>query len=219
MIRSLIFDMGNVLLDYNPKVCLDLYLKHEDDKKLLMQELFQGPEWVEADRGFINSAEMFESIRRRVPERLHSALKQCIEGWQVCMKPLPGAELFLRAAKNAGYGIYLLSNASSSVYEYFPKFLPFEFFDGYVFSSDVHLLKPDPAIYRYLFERYQLKPEECLFIDDRADNVSGPSTPERKGPFLTEILMKLRRSFPLVFRLTARKTPAGNLRQAFLFPG
>ena len=85
MIRSLIFDMGNVLLDYNPKVCLDLYLKHEDDKKLLMQELFQGPEWVEADRGFINSAEMFESIRRRVPERLHSALKQCIEGWQVCM--------------------------------------------------------------------------------------------------------------------------------------
>jgi putative hydrolase of the HAD superfamily len=199
MIRNLIFDMGNVLLDYNPKVCLDLYLKHEDDKKLLMRELFQGPEWVEADRGSINNTEMFEFISKRVPVRLHGALKQCIDGWQICMKPLPGAEPFLRAAKNAGYGIYLLSNANSSIYEYFPKFLPFEFFDGYVISSDVHLLKPDPAIYRYLFERYRLKPEECLFIDDRADNVAEAVNTGMKGVVFSGNFNEIKVKFSLGF--------------------
>lgn len=197
MIRSLIFDMGNVLLDYNPKVCLDLYLEREADKEVIMNELFRSSEWVEADRGCITRAEMFESIRRRVPERLHSALKQCIEGWQVCMKPLHGAEQFLQAAKNAGYGIYLLSNASSSVYEYFPGFLPFAFFDGYVISSDVHLLKPDPAIYRYLLKRYQLKPEECLFIDDRADNVAGAEATGMKGFVFRGDFGKIREEFCL----------------------
>lgn len=171
MIRSLIFDMGNVLLDYNPRVCLDLYLEDEPDKEIIMRELFRGPEWVEADRGTVTSADLYKRVKERVPTRLHSALKQCAEGWQACMKPLPGAKAFLFAAKAAGYGIYLLSNASQTVYDYFPDFLLFDFFDGWVISSDVHLLKPDPAVYQYLLSRYRLKPEDCLFVDDRPENV------------------------------------------------
>lgn len=176
MIRSLVFDMGNVLLDYNPRVCLDLYLEDEADKEIIMQELFRGSEWIEADRGTVTNADLYRCIKERIPDRLHPALKQCVEGWQVCMKPLPGAKAFLLSAKAAGYGIYLLSNASQAVYDYFPEFLPFDFFDGSVISSDVHLLKPDPAIYRYLLSQYRLKPEDCLFIDDRPENVDGAAS-------------------------------------------
>ncbi len=185
MIRSLIFDMGNVLLDYNPRVCLDLYLEREDDKKRMMTELFSGPEWIEKDRGRITDQEMEKSVAQRLPARLHGPLRQCVENWQICMKPLKGAKEFLTAVKQAGYGVFLLSNASQKIYDYFPSFLPFDFFDGAVISSDVHLLKPDPAIYRHLLEKYRLDPAECLLIDDRADNLEGAASVGIKG-FLFE---------------------------------
>ena len=58
-------------------------------------------------------------------------------------------------------------------FEYFPKYFPLEWFDGIVVSSDEHIVKPDAGIYRILLERYGLNADECLFIDDRADNVRG----------------------------------------------
>ncbi len=172
MIRNLIFDMGNVLLDYNPQICLNLFLKHPKDREIIMDELFHGPEWIEADKGDITCDEMFVEIKKRVPERLHPALRKCIDHWQICMTPLPGAKEYITAAKKAGYQIYLLSNASSSIYDYFPSFLPFDFFDGAVISSDVHLIKPNPKIYLHLLHTFHLQAAECLFIDDRAENVS-----------------------------------------------
>lgn len=173
MIRNIIFDMGNVLLDYDPNVCLDLYLKADEDKELFLRELFGGPEWVQLDLGTITREEVFETLCTRVPERLRVPLRQCLYNWQVCMKPLPGAETFLHALKTAGYCIFILSNASQLFYDYFPGFMPLAFFDGIVISSDVHVVKPDEKIYRHLLDTYRLKPEESLFIDDRADNVTG----------------------------------------------
>lgn len=58
-------------------------------------------------------------------------------------------------------------------YEYFPKYFPLEWFDGIVVSSDEHIVKPDVRIYKILLERYGINADECLFIDDRTDNVHG----------------------------------------------
>ena len=89
------------------------------------------------------------------------------------MVPLKGAKEFCDYIKNKGYGIYILSNASDKFYEYFPKFLPLDYFTGYVVSSDIHMLKPNENIYRYILDKYNLKAEECLFIDDKDYNVEG----------------------------------------------
>ena len=72
-----------------------------------------------------------------------------------------------------GYGIFVLSNASDLFYEYFPRLLPLDFFDGVFVSSDYKMLKPDEVIYHTFLEKHGLKAEECLFIDDREENVSG----------------------------------------------
>ena len=61
MIKNIIFDMGNVLLDYNPQICLDCFLENEKDKALIMEELFRGPEWIEGDLGYLTDEERYVS--------------------------------------------------------------------------------------------------------------------------------------------------------------
>ncbi|MCI9211575.1 MAG: HAD family phosphatase [Ruminococcus sp.] len=173
MIKNIIFDMGNVLLRYDPEVCLNRFVKREEDRALIRRELFEGPEWVQGDLGHITDEQRFDGVSRRVPQKLHTELRQCVEQWHMCMEPVHGAKEFCAYAKEQGYRLYVLSNASSSFYQYFPRFAPFEYFDGLVVSCDIHIVKPDIRIYRYLLETYGLVPEECFFIDDMAANVEG----------------------------------------------
>ncbi len=173
MIKNIILDMGNVLLDYNPNVILDRVCENTDEKKVIFNELFQGPEWIMGDYGKITNSERFDRVKERLPAELHHKLKQCVEEWDICMVPIDGAQEFCRRVKAQGYSIYVLSNACSKFYEYFPKHYDLDFFDGIVVSSDVHIIKPDIEIYKYLLDKYSLNAEECLFIDDREENVNG----------------------------------------------
>ena len=83
-----------------------------------------------------------------------------------CRNPCMG-----HCGSSAGYRMYVLSNACQLFYEYFPRRFDEKLFDGIMVSSTVRLIKPDPRIYELLCSTYDLKPEECVFIDDRADNV------------------------------------------------
>ncbi len=173
MIKNVVLDMGNVLLDFDPEVPLDLFCGSQEEKDVIRRELFQGPEWRMGDLGQIRDGDRYRLIKDRVPGRYWPALRRCCEEWDVCMNPLPGAEEFCRFVRDSGYGVYILSNASDAFYRYFPAFLPLSFFDGVVVSADIHMLKPNREIYEYLLSRYGLTAEECLFIDDRQDNVDG----------------------------------------------
>ncbi|MCD8146375.1 MAG: HAD family phosphatase [Clostridiales bacterium] len=173
MTKNIVMDMGNVLLDFDPQVPLDRYCSTPEEKELVRRELFQAPEWLMADQGLIRDCERFDHVKGRVPEQHWPALKACADNWWVCMhNPIPGALDFLRDCKAAGYGLYLLSNASDLFFTYFPAFCPLEFFDGAVISCREKILKPDPEIYRRLLERYHLEAVTCYFVDDRPDNVA-----------------------------------------------
>lgn len=171
--KNIILDMGNVLLDYNPGVILDQVFDKEEDKALIRKELFEGEEWIQGDLGYITNEQRYEGVSKRVPEYLHKKLKACVDGWDICMIPLKGAREFCNYIKMRGYGIYVLSNAGLEFYQYFSKYYDPDFFDGIVISSEVHIVKPDIRIYQYLLEKYSLKAEDCLFIDDRENNVEG----------------------------------------------
>lgn len=173
MIKNIIFDMGNVLLDYDPEVCLRHFIEKEEDRAWIRRELFQGPEWIEGDLGHLTDAERFDGVSLRVPERLHRELRQCVDEWHMCMQPVPGAKEFCGYVKEKGCRVYVLSNASNSFYKYFPRFAPLDYFDGIVVSCDIHIIKPDIRIYQHLLDKYHLLPEECFFIDDVAANVEG----------------------------------------------
>ncbi len=173
MLKNIIFDMGNVLLRFDPEVSLNLYCKTEEARNIIRKELFEGPEWIQGDYGTITNEERFEPVSRRVPKEYHKELYQCIMGWDICMEPIPGAMEFCEYVKKSGYGIYVLSNADNTFHDYFPRFAPEAWFDGVMVSSDVHMIKPDIKIYTYFLKTYCLRAEECLFVDDRPENIEG----------------------------------------------
>lgn len=173
MLKHVILDMGNVLLDYNPRAALDRFFETEEDRSIIQRELFDGPEWIQGDLGYITNEQRYDGVSKRVPARLRERLRECVDGWDFCMVPIEGAISFCHFVKERGYGIYVLSNAGLEFYQYFTKYYDPAFFDGIVVSSEVHIVKPDVGIYRILLEKYGLKAEECLFIDDRQNNVEG----------------------------------------------
>ena len=172
-IKNIILDMGNVLLSYEPRIPLDLFVKSEEAKEIIRKELFEGPEWIEKDLGNITDMEMYEIVKARIPEKYHGELLKCVQDWDVCMEPIEGAKEFCDKAREKGYKLYVLSNASERFYKYFSRLVSLDYFDGSVVSCDVHMIKPDPGIYKYLLEKYGLNPGECLFIDDREENIAG----------------------------------------------
>ena len=173
MIKNVVLDMGNVLLDFRPEYVMDAFCSSEEEKDIIRKELFEGPEWMMGDRGDIKDKDRYDLVKTRVPEKYHEALKNCADKWDICMTPLVGAKEFCEWVKENGYGIYVLSNASDLFYTYFPKFLPLDFFNGVFVSSDYLMLKPDVKIYEAFLNKYDLRGDECLFIDDREDNIEG----------------------------------------------
>ena len=148
MIKNIVLDMGNVLLDFNPEFVLNTFCSSDEEKEIIDRELFNGPEWALGDKGDIKDKDRFGLVKVRVPEKYHEALKKCADNWDICMNPLEGAREFCEYVKDHGYGIYVLSNASDLFYTYFPKFLPLDFFNGVFVSSDYLMLKPDVEIYK-----------------------------------------------------------------------
>ncbi len=173
MIKNIILDMGNVLLDFNPQAALEMLEIPEKAHGFLHKELFGGNEWIELDLGNTSVDEAYESIKQRIPEEHHDSLQKCINEWDICMLPVDGAKEFCDFVRASGYNVYVLSNAHKSFYRYFPRYFDLDFFDGVVVSADVHTVKPDVKIYEHLLNKYCLSAEECLFIDDRQDNVEG----------------------------------------------
>ena len=173
MIKNVILDMGNVLLSFDPEVSLNTFVENEEDRAIIRKELFQGPEWIMGDRGTITNEQRYEPVSKRVPQRLHSQLKDCVQKWNICMQPIPGAKKFCEYLKARGYKVYVLSNACNDFYNYFPRFKEVSYFDGVMVSSDVHMIKPDKDIFEYFLSTYGLEAEECLFIDDVLPNVEG----------------------------------------------
>ena len=178
MIRNIIFDMGNVLLRFDREYFLDAVGAQGEDRKLLLNNVYLSVEWARMDRGSMTEAEAAESMCRHLPQRLHETAHLLVDRWDRPILPVPGMEKLLGELKKAGYGLYLLSNASFRQHEYWPRVPGNQYFDGTLISADVRLVKPEAEIYRLLYQTFHLAPEECLFIDDSTQNIEGA---ERTG--------------------------------------
>ena len=173
MIQNILFDMGNVLIRFDRKLFLDRLDLCDADKELLLREVFASVDWAHMDRGTKTEAEALESMRERLPQRLHGAAEMLTYHWDEPMIPIDGMYELIEELKAKGYGIYLLSNASIRQHDYWPRIAASWFFDGKLISADEHVVKPQPEIYRLCMERFGLKAEETFFVDDVAANIEG----------------------------------------------
>ena len=165
--------MGNVLLWFDRERFLDAVGAEGEDRKTLMNNVYLSVEWARMDRGSMTEAEAAASMCTHVPERLHEKVHLLVDQWDRPIYPVEGMAQLVRDLKTAGYGIYLLSNASYRQHEYWPRVPGSECFDGTLISADVRLVKPGREIYDLLCSKFSLRPEECAFIDDSAANIEG----------------------------------------------
>lgn len=173
MIRNIIFDVGKVLVSYEPEEYMKRLGFSEEKRKRINEAMFENPLWDESDQGLRTTEELLKAFIANAPDladeirMVHRAVGDTIE-------LLPYALEWIQDLKAKGYKIYILSNYSENTFNQTQeklKFLPVV--DGAVFSYEIKLLKPDAAIYDYLCEKYQLIPEESVFLDDRPVNIEG----------------------------------------------
>lgn len=167
--NHIIFDIGNVLLSYQPLEYLHQYYSQEISNDLY-KIIFQSPEWVELDKGTITNQEAINILALKYPQ-YKKEIEFVLNHWTNMMIPITKNVEVAKKLKQKGYHLYLLSNFHSEAFdEMLHKYDFFQLFDGQIISSHVHFLKPDKQIYIALLNKYNLQPKECIFIDDTRIN-------------------------------------------------
>ena len=172
-VRNVVFDMGGVLMNFDGPYFSSLFTDTPEDAALLNGALFGTTMWSLLDSGTITLETMLRYAENHLPERLHPNLHECFRRWPEHSEPFDETNDLAIRLKGEGYGIYLLSNANTRIMEQLGHAPACRFLDGRVVSADERLMKPDPAIFRLLCDRYELEPAECLFVDDNEDNCIG----------------------------------------------
>lgn len=168
--KNIIFDVGSVLIGYRWRdMCLEAGWEEEKADKI-GRGFFDSPLWPDFDAGFITTEELIESVAEIYPE-LREDARWFITGGKKMVTERPKVWELAGKLKEKGFKLYLLSNYSEELFRLHTDGFPFlDLMDGGVISYQIKKIKPDPAIYQYLMQKYQLKPEDCLFFDDRPEN-------------------------------------------------
>ena len=176
MIRNIVFDMGNVLLAFDPiQPCLR-HAGNPEEARLLAEAIFFLPQWGEKiDGGECTDLEYISFAQSRLhTSRLRDLAARVMADWYLDgLYPVWGMAETVDRLLQRGYKLFLLSNAGYDFYDFAYKMPYLPRFCGVMISCEEKLRKPDPAIFLRLCEKYALKPEECLFVDDLAPNVRG----------------------------------------------
>ena len=187
MIKNIVFDIGNVLLSYQPKKYLETKYQDEKITQRIMEELFSSPYWLRLDEGTMTQKEVLELLQAKYPKD-QKIFAQVFEDLDELLPRIESSFVFVKEMKSSGYHLYLLSNLHLKVWEHLSRQQDFQtLFDGYVISSQEKLMKPHQEIYQCLLERYHLNAEETLFLDDVQANIDGAKKVGINGIIFTHI--------------------------------
>jgi len=186
MIRNIVFDLGNVLLSWNPGEFLLKSGYNEARTKLILENVFKSQAWYSLDNGDITKEEAIDIIASKSSlkrDQITSLLNLCPE----IIYPLQKNIKLLPDLKKQGFKLYYLSNYPLWFFQETKcRYDFFDFFDGGIISAEVRLSKPDPKIFRTFLDRYGLVPDECLYIDDIYFNVKSAEAIGMKVIHLSE---------------------------------
>jgi 2-haloacid dehalogenase len=172
-IDTVIFDVGNVLIPWNPRWLLRKLVADESALDRFLDEVGFAAWNARIDAGQ-SIAQATAEGGARFPHYRH-LLQAYFDRWEESIGP-PFAEVVAlsRSLRDAGYRTLALTNFSSETFPRALRLNPFlNEFEGIVVSGEVGLIKPDPAIYRLLCERHSVAAERSVFIDDSLHNVEG----------------------------------------------
>lgn len=172
MIKNIVFDIGGVLIDFHWKRTMQERGCSPDGIACLEEKIVMSESWNELDLNILPEEEIFNRFRKMVPG-YEDTIDMLIEYKSEIVTPFSGSRKWIKSLKERGYRVYLLSNYPKSFFEIHAakRFDFMDLVDGAVISYELQCIKPNAGIYTHLLDKYALKPQECVFIDDRQVNV------------------------------------------------
>ena len=171
MQKNLVLDIGNVICRWDPQRLVATVFDSEADQQQAIIDVIDQKDWADLDQGTITQDEVIARAQAR------SSLDA--NGIARIFDELPPSLTLINTtveamyeAKEAGVGMYVLSNMQHLPWKYLEQNFDFwHLFDGIVVSYEIKKIKPNADIYNHLCERFSVQPQECFFIDDMAVNV------------------------------------------------
>lgn len=174
MIKNIVFDFGGVLLEYNLERTFARHGVSEEQAHAFITEVLTLKNNNQIDLG-LKPVDYFMNLWRQQWPQLKEAFDVYEEHYtDFYANEMEGMVSLMRELTSRGYRLYGLSNWESRVERVIrlvPE--PFSLMQGYMISYQVHLLKPHREIFDLFCKTFAVRPGECLFIDDRADNIQG----------------------------------------------
>jgi putative hydrolase of the HAD superfamily len=168
---NVIFDLGGVVLNWEPKKLIADFFPEKVSGEKIVTGFLKHKDWAEFDRGTLSSEETIKRAGKRTGisvVELRKFLYEILERLTLKQKTME----LIKELKRKKHKLYVLSNLPLETADYLEKkYTIWELFDGIVFSSRIKLIKPSPEIYQYILNKFNLIPEDTIFLDDLKENV------------------------------------------------
>lgn len=173
MIKNLVFDLGNVLIEWNPDKILGYYEPDEQRQQALKEAIFESGLWHQTDLGLLSLTEACDLAQRNLDSSFRLAVENIFFHWYEAVDVYHDLQKKVKLWSWLGYDIYILSTTCEIFYRIEKAgCLPvYTLLSGYILSSEVKVAKPEKEIYQELLEKYHLNPKESVFIDDIQANL------------------------------------------------
>jgi len=169
---NIIFDLGGVILRWDPDAIIRRLFSDPGLCGRIRSEVFDHPDWLELDRGTLDPRVAIKGFAARTGinrcdiDRLMNIVPESLT-------PVPGSLDLVKKLKARGHDLFCLSNMHQASYSYLEtEFTFWNIFSGIIISAHVKMIKPDPAIYLHLLDKYDLAPGDTIFIDDMPVNLA-----------------------------------------------
>lgn len=173
MIKNIIFDIGNVILNFRTVNVIKEFTSDKEKQNFIYNNIINSPEWLKnslIDTGYLTKEEAIEIVKDRTNHIDDELIEKFWNNYNDYSEVNNNVLDLIKKLKD-NYRIYLLSNINPYTHEKVKKSNLFELVDGYILSYEVHKIKPYEGIYYELKNNYNLEFEECLFIDDNVNNI------------------------------------------------
>lgn len=173
MINSIVLDIGNVLAHFRWKEYLEDCGYTEEIKHKISKATVLSERWIELDRGVIDEGKLMDQCCQEEPS-VEKEIRKLFDDVAQLVWEYDYSSDFVRQLKANGYKVYLLSNYASFTFQYAKENFEFiKYVDGGVISYEVKCVKPEARIYQLLIDKYNIRPEEAVFLDDLSANLEG----------------------------------------------
>jgi putative hydrolase of the HAD superfamily len=174
--RNVIFDLGGVVLEWNPDAILEGYYTDPKERATMKAALFKHPDWLQMDRGTLSESEALTRLQQRTG-RAVTELSGLFDAIRSSLRPKADTVALLKSLARRDVPLYCLSNMPASTFAYLREQHAFwNIFKGIVISGEIKMAKPEREIFEYLLRRYALVAADTVFVDDHAPNIQAAQT-------------------------------------------